>query len=260
TWGLRRDALLLTTEVGALRHGASGRVSHVSRARAQAADGLPSWAFRSSSRLRREPPRPGFYAHLYNGGSTRRVVAGEHTSLLPGPRRTALEQRFKEGPTPEQPHAENLLVCTPTLEMGVDIGDLSATLLCAVPPTPANYLQRVGRAGRRTGNALVLVMANSRGHDLYFHTDPLQMLDGVVEPPGVFLGATEMLKRQLTAWCLDAWAREDDGAAPIPGRVAPLLGAGRARFPGRFLEWLRPRREELLAGFLEVFGDRKSVV
>src|SRR5690606_32329514 len=46
TWGFRRDALLLTTDVGALRHGASGRVSHVSRARAEAADGLPSWAFR----------------------------------------------------------------------------------------------------------------------------------------------------------------------------------------------------------------------
>jgi hypothetical protein len=69
----------------------------------------------------------------------------EHSAAVTDEKRQAAEEGFSSG----KPPRPNLLACTPTLEMGVDIGDLSSVLLCSIPPKPANYLQRVGRAGRR---------------------------------------------------------------------------------------------------------------
>ena len=66
----------------------------------------------------------------------------------------------------------NLLTATPTLEMGIDIGDLSATVACSVPPTATNYLQRIALAGHKTGNSLIFTLANVRAHDLYFFAEP----------------------------------------------------------------------------------------
>lgn len=68
--------------------------------------------------------------------------------------RLGYETAFKHGGT--NPQAPNVLVATPTLEMGIDIGDLSTVMLGSLPRTVASYLQRVGRAGKLTGNSLVL--------------------------------------------------------------------------------------------------------
>src|SRR5690606_36944742 len=103
----------------------------------------------------------GFYRRIYTAGRVRRIFSEEHTGLLARADREALEERFRKGRT-EAPDAPNVLVATPTLEMGIDIGDLSATMLCSVPPTTASYLQRVGRAGRKTGNALTLSFVLTR--------------------------------------------------------------------------------------------------
>lgn len=253
-WGLRPEALLLTCDLAALRASRS-RVDHVARRTAEGSDGRPAWHYRSQRTFVKERLNPGYYATIYQRGDTARVRPGEHTGLLDRETRTTLEQRFLEGSTAADPMAPNLLVCTPTLEMGVDIGDLSATMLCSVPPEPSNYLQRVGRAGRKTGNALIFVLANARPHDLYFHTSPEEMLAGGVRPPGAFLGATEMLKRQAMAWTMDDWARLDEDAGPLPPDTRRVLSKqGRMRFPGRMLEHLSTHRDRLREGFLEVFG------
>ena len=64
------------------------------------------------------------------------------------------------------PNAPNVLVATPTLEMGIDIGDLSTVMLASLPRSVASYLQRVGRAGRLTGSALDLAFVSGRGEQL----------------------------------------------------------------------------------------------
>ncbi len=258
-WGIAPQALRLTCALGAVQTGHRGRVYPLADDDAAALDGGPAWIYRSTGRFRRVTPEPGYYAALYNRGETTRVYPGEHTGLLTRRRRTELETRFLTGATASDPHAPNLLVATPTLEMGVDIGDLSATMLCSVPPTPANYLQRIGRAGRKTGNAMVFVLATNQPHDLYFHAEPERMLDGEVQPPGVFLEAVSMLRRQLSAWCMDHWARDDESAGPIPRKAAMVIHElGRAQFPGRMLSYVEEHQDALIAGFLANFGGPLS--
>lgn len=155
--------------------------------------------------LERTPINPdNYYRNLYSSPDTLRVVAREHTSLLPDKVRLTYENGFKGKET--APDAPNVLVATPTLEMGIDIGDLSTVMLSSLPKTVANYQQRIGRAGRLTGNALVLAYIRGRGEHLPKLHDPLSIINGEVTPPATFLNAEEMLQRQYIASIVDSLA------------------------------------------------------
>ncbi len=193
----------------------------------------------------------GYYRRIFKRGRIHRVFAAEHTGLLAREDREALETSFKRG---QEPDAPNLLTCTPTLEMGIDIGDLSAVMLCSVPPLPANYVQRVGRAGRSTGNALVLAIANARPHDRYFFEQPEQMMRGHIDPPSCFLDAPDMLARQLVAHAMDSWAAAAPGQK-IPRRMGDLLGAANSEgFPHSFFKYYEAHRAKIAADFFAGFG------
>ena len=199
-------------------------------------------------------PHPGsntdFYRQLYLSADIQRILAREHTGLLDRGTRERVEADFKQGKV-------NLLSATPTLEMGIDIGDLSAVLLGSVPPAQANYLQRVGRAGRKTGNAFLTTFAVGRPHDLYFWAEPREMLAGNVDTPGIFLNASAVLERQLTAFTVDCWVRDSGEIARIPGRMTDVLSAvrnnTRSRFPYVWLEYIDQNRATLLAAFFQMF-------
>ncbi len=109
-----------------------------------------------------------------------RLIASEHTGLLDPDTRLFIENSFKSG---RNAWDINLLSATPTMEMGIDIGELSSVLLCSVPPAQTNYLQRIGRAGRKDGNSLNVTIANGRPHDLYFYELPEEMMAGEIHPP-----------------------------------------------------------------------------
>lgn len=191
-----------------------------------------------------------FYRQLYLSADIKRILAREHTGLLARGTREQVEADFKEGKV-------NLLSATPTLEMGIDIGDLSAVLLCSVPPAQANYLQRVGRAGRKTGNAFMTTLAAGRPHDLYFWSEPREMLAGSVASPGIFLNASAVLERQLTAFTLDCWVREIGENAKVPAKLADVLAAVRnktqTRFPYPWLSYIDQQRATLLVAFIDLF-------
>lgn len=102
----------------------------------------------------------------------------EHSAQVPQADRTLAEQHFKGAGD-----AVNCLVCTPTLELGVDIGQLDSVLMRNVPPQPANYFQRAGRAGRRHRMAVNLTYARPASHDRAFFESPEKLLNGVVLPP-----------------------------------------------------------------------------
>lgn len=189
-----------------------------------------------------------------------RVVAAEHTAVLDSDTRKATELSFKLAEP--APWDVNLLSATPTMEMGVDIGDLSSVLLCSVPPAQANYLQRIGRAGRRDGNAFNLTIANGVAHDLFFYAEPLEMMRGAVRPPGVFLDAVAVLERQLVAFCFDRWASSGIADDAIPAQLRAVLdavdAASRTAFPNDFFAFVEREGAATLRAFLNLFstGDR----
>ena len=104
------------------------------------------------------------YAHLYlrdtDGlGRGRNAVAKEHSAVIGGQLRETIEEDFRTGRV-------NLLSCTTTLELGVDLGDLEAIVCKNVPPGVVNYQQRTGRAGRRAQAAPVaLTIARNSNYD-----------------------------------------------------------------------------------------------
>ncbi|WP_242343612.1 DEAD/DEAH box helicase [Anaeromyxobacter terrae] len=141
--------------------------------------------------------------------------AREHTAQVEGDKRVIREKRFRYGDKEREElktAADQLrqmgeatrflpvLFCSPTMELGVDISALNAVYLRNVPPTPANYAQRSGRAGRSGQAALVLTYCAAQSpHDQYFFSDPKAMVYGEVRPPLLDLANRELVESHLQA-------------------------------------------------------------
>ncbi|PXA79381.1 heavy metal resistance protein CzcA [Auritidibacter sp. NML120779] len=189
---------------------------------AKALEGTPCLLVSCSGQLERNDIGPNFYRGLYRGGNLSRIVAREHSSILSDKTRREYEDGFKG--SADNPAAPNVLVATPTLEMGIDIGDLSSVMLASLPRTVASYVQRVGRAGRLTGNALNLAFVTGRGRELATLNNPESIINGAVVPPATYLDAVEIIKRQYLAYLCDLIA--DDGTAVEPQTALDLFSAG----------------------------------
>ncbi|CAM3786081.1 DEAD/DEAH box helicase [Smaragdicoccus niigatensis] len=192
----------------------------------------PCFVTRCAGTQRSMPLRDNFYRQMYGSHDVRRVVAREHTSLLEDKVRLEYEDQFKA--KEPAPNAPNVLVATPTLEMGIDIGDLSAVMLASLPKTVANYLQRVGRAGRITGNAFNLAFVTARGDQLPRFSRPLEVINGAVRPPATYLDAEEILRRQFVASVADRLARAKDMPHPR-NTVEALSSTGEATYLGTLI-------------------------
>jgi ATP-dependent helicase YprA (DUF1998 family) len=198
--------------------------------------------------------RDDYYRSLYRRAGTYQVITAEHTGLLTRAKRERVESAFRSGTGFNDP---NVLSCTPTLEMGIDIGDLSAVVLGALPRRPANYAQQAGRAGRRTGNAFLLTIPDRSRRDQYFLDRPRDMIDGRIVPPGSYLSAVEILRRQYTAHLLDLAARgrllREDGRplGALSRRVDELFGP--SGYLADFTDAAIAHGEKLVADFLGLF-------
>lgn len=165
------------------------------------------------------PVTSNYYQRIYRREKTPRIHAHEHTGLLDRGEREKVEESFKGSASYR---SYNALVATSTLEMGIDIGDLNEELNVSIPPTVANYLQRVGRVGRKSGAALVLDFAKGDPHDLFFFEDPMEMMAGKVSTPGCYLNAKDILRRHFFAYCIDSWTAADPENHRIPATIRQL--------------------------------------
>jgi very-short-patch-repair endonuclease len=142
------------------------------------------------------------------------LEAREHTAQVPNDDREEREKRFTSAELP-------VLYCSPTMELGVDIAQLNAVHLRNVPPSPANYAQRSGRAGRSGQPALVLTYATDRApHDAYYFKRPERMVSGQVAAPRLDLLNEDLVRAHLHATWL-ACAGVD-----LPHSVVELLDLG----------------------------------
>lgn len=157
------------------------------------------------------------------------LSAAEHTAQVANVERIRIEERFKSSGLVDP---LNILACSPTLEMGIDVGGLDAILMRNIPPRPDNYAQRGGRAGRRSRVGLVIGYARSTPHDQYFYDSPSEMIAGEVATPSIALGNKDVIRRHL---------------------YAIVFGAAQPGLASKMMEYIDPRgarKEEVISELL----------
>lgn len=121
------------------------------------------------------------------------MEAREHTAQLSSETAGIYQKEFEAGNI-------NVLSCSTTFEMGVDVGELEATFLRNVPPETANYIQRAGRAGRRTSSAAFCVTyARRASHDMTFYQKPEKIIAGKVRVPALEIKNEKIAERHLNS-------------------------------------------------------------
>jgi ATP-dependent helicase YprA (DUF1998 family) len=196
-----------------------------------------------------------FFARLYRETANQLtgVEGAAHTGQIPMPERQEREKRFGEG---------NLaaLFCSPTMELGVDIRDLNVVHLRNIPPTPANYAQRSGRAGRGGQPALVMAFCSEGSpHDQYFFERPDDMVAGAVAPARLDLGNQELVEAHIhSVWLAATGIRLGRGMTDVldlQREAYPLTADIQSRLslaPAKFSEVLDECKRILDAGGSEV--------
>jgi hypothetical protein len=142
--------------------------------------------------------RFSYFKKLYTSIKPIPLIANEHTAQLTSEYASRLQNRFEKGEV-------NVLSCSTTFEMGVDVGQLEAVFMRNVPPETANYIQRAGRAGRRTeSTAFSLTYAKRRSHDLTYYQFPERIISGMIKAPYIELNNEKIVLRHIFSVVL-AW-------------------------------------------------------
>ena len=196
------------------------------------------------------------------------IIAAEHTAQLNAAQSGAVFSKAEEHellfqdvdlglPRPGEPPraAIDVLSCTTTMEVGIDIGNLSGVALRNMPPSRANYQQRAGRAGRR-GNAVATVLAfgSADTHDDHYFRNPDKMIRGTVVDPRLTLDNDEIARRHVTAYLLQRYNQDrlpdiDPDSQPqlfeVLGTVEAFTKATSPLSRPNLEEWLKANQDAL---------------
>ena len=175
------------------------------------------------------------YVNRYQGEKMKPLQMREHTAQLSRNCQTQYQQAFVEGKL-------NALSCSTTFEMGVDVGGLETVYMRDVPPGPANYVQRAGRAGRAAHTAAyVLTYAKLSSHDFTFYNEPEKVISGKIKAPVFALENEKVLYRHVFAIALAEFFAENEDVYAQNNRYN-LLNAGGYE---RLREFLNPPSDRL---------------
>jgi len=136
-----------------------------------------------------------FFQELYSRdfSSGKRMRGEDHTGQLNNDTRIEREEQFRKGDI-------SALFCSPTMELGIDIGGLSVVHMRNAPPNPAHYAQRSGRAGRSGQGAIIFTYCSSYSpHDQHYFDQQVELVAGAVQAPRLDLLNQELLLSHLNA-------------------------------------------------------------
>lgn len=143
-----------------------------------------------------------YYRKQYKEKKIESIVIKEHTAQLERKQAKEYQVDFKNKKI-------NILSCSTTFEMGIDIGGLETVFMRNVPPTPANYVQRAGRAGRRKDSvAYILTYCGTGSHDYTYFSEPEKMISGIINPPYFNVLNKKIIVRHLMATSLGYFFRK----------------------------------------------------
>ncbi|HLL78407.1 MAG TPA: Zn-binding domain-containing protein, partial [Ktedonobacteraceae bacterium] len=192
------------------------------------------------------------------------LTAEEHTAQLSHRDRQQVfstteeyELRFQNIGLAQDRPAVDVLSCTTTMEVGVDIGSLLGIGLRTMPPRRANYQQRAGRAGRRSSTlSTVLAYSENGSHDAHYFEHPDEMISGALPSPKISQVNGRLARRHVQAALIQTFFREyldsnKPNATRQYGYLNEALGTARAFFDptesygiSRFEDWL----DQMLSG------------
>ncbi len=161
-------------------------------------------------------------------------LAGEHSAQQDKKRLKDLELQFEKGEI-------NILSCSTTMEMGVDIGGISAVVMSNVPPMPANYLQRTGRAGRRSENkSLALTFCAPNPIGLRTMNNPKWALDHKIAPPTLAFDSKNIVERHVNSLLFGLFIRHDNEkkGLNVKENIENFFFGNSPTIAENFLNWL----------------------
>ena len=163
----------------------------------------------------------GLWADLHDRAATYTpfIRAQEHSAQIDRHVLEHYEERFKEGRI-------NLLNCSTTMEMGVDIPDIRLVANSNVPPSVSNYRQRIGRAGRRGEPwSFGVTFCRDLPLDRAVFGDPTRFLNSAIVAPSVNLDGARLVRRHVHAALLGAFLRNRSGDFTVRASVGQFFGA-----------------------------------
>ena len=174
-----------------------------------------------------------YYRKEYLEKKIERINIKEHTAQLKVETAKEYQKDFKE-------KRINILSCSTTFEMGVDISTLETVFMRNVPPTPANYVQRAGRAGRgEDSSAFVLTFCGNTSHDYTYFDSPEKMIAGVIKPPKFKVTNEKIILRHLLATAFGMFFRQN---SYFFNNIETLVCEGGI---GKFKEYLESKPDNL---------------
>lgn len=187
----------------------------------------------------REHFKGNHYYEMYQSLEIRPLRIVEHTAQLSRDEAYEFQKQFKNKEI-------DVLSCSTTFEMGVDVGTLETVFMRNMPPSPSNYAQRAGRAGRSVDSAaFALTFCNKSNHDFTFFNDPVKMIKGKILPPSFNVNNEKIAIRHIYASAMSFFWKQNPEYFSVAQK---MMGDGTGQEMtgyGAFKEYISSKPDEL---------------